>query len=212
MAHHTFACAAHRCLLDGIPGSRLPGSVVYPRFRPLRTSRRSGGYAVTPAPRGRDFHPHEELSYKADALRLARELMLSFSQRIARKCKRYCATAPSGMHHLGGVCHQDHPQPRRNPAGWRGMVVPLGMTGLMLGALPTGSRGTRWGCWDDAGPPSLPTHRQGEGGPQAQDQAKASWRQRAGAIGGGSAASCRGRRIFRITSPGVRAAMSRSAP
>ena len=41
--NHTFACATHRCLLDGIPGSRLPGSAVYPRFRPLRTSRRPGG-------------------------------------------------------------------------------------------------------------------------------------------------------------------------
>ena len=58
MAHHTFACAAHRCVLDGIPRSRLLGSAVYPRFRPLRTSRRSGGYAVTPAPGGRGFHPH----------------------------------------------------------------------------------------------------------------------------------------------------------
>ena len=57
--NHTFACAAHRCLLDGIPGVRLPGSAVYPRFRPLRTSRRPGGYAVTPAPGGRDLHPHE---------------------------------------------------------------------------------------------------------------------------------------------------------
>src|SRR5262245_31950092 len=92
MARHTFACAAHRCLLDGISGSRLPGSVVYPRFRPLRTSRRSGGYAVTPAPVGRAFHPHEELSYKADALRLARELTLSFSQRIAQNFKRTFAT------------------------------------------------------------------------------------------------------------------------
>ena len=55
---HTFAYAAHRCLLDGIPGLRLPGSAVYPRFRPLRTSRGSGGDAVTPAPRGRGLHPH----------------------------------------------------------------------------------------------------------------------------------------------------------
>ena len=62
--NHTFAYAAHRCLLDGIPGVRLPGSAVYPRFRPLRTSRRSGGYAVTPAPGGRDLHPHGKLSYK----------------------------------------------------------------------------------------------------------------------------------------------------
>jgi hypothetical protein len=61
---HTFACAAHRCLLDGIPGVRLPGSAVYPRFRPLRTSRRPGGYAVTPAPGGRGLHPHGKLSYK----------------------------------------------------------------------------------------------------------------------------------------------------
>src|SRR5262249_28350349 len=60
----TFACAARRCLLDGIPGVRLPGSAVYPRFRPLRTSRRPGGYAVTPAPGGRDLHPHGTLSYK----------------------------------------------------------------------------------------------------------------------------------------------------
>jgi len=65
MAHYTFAYAAHRCLRDGIPGVRLPGSAVYPRFRPLRTSRRPGGYAVTPAPGGRDLHPHGELSYTA---------------------------------------------------------------------------------------------------------------------------------------------------
>jgi hypothetical protein len=37
MAHHTFAGAAHRCLLNGIPGLRLPGSAIDPRFRPLRT-------------------------------------------------------------------------------------------------------------------------------------------------------------------------------
>ena len=65
MAWHTFAGATHRCLLDGIPRSRLPGSAVYPRFKPLRTSRRPGGYAVTLAPRGRDLHPHGEPSYKA---------------------------------------------------------------------------------------------------------------------------------------------------
>ena len=50
--NHTFASATRRCLLDGIPGVRLPGSAVYPRFRPLRASRRPGGYAVTPAPGG----------------------------------------------------------------------------------------------------------------------------------------------------------------
>ena len=65
MALHPFACAVHRCLLDGIPSVRLPGSAVYPRCKPLRTSRRLGGYACTPAPRGRGLHPHGELSYKA---------------------------------------------------------------------------------------------------------------------------------------------------
>src|SRR5215813_10799304 len=64
MAQRTFAYAAPRCLLDGIPESRLPGSAVYPRFRPLRTSRGSGGYACTPAPGGRDLHPYGTLSYK----------------------------------------------------------------------------------------------------------------------------------------------------
>ena len=62
--NHPFACAAPRCLRDGIPGVRLPGSAVYPRFRPLRASRWPGGYAVTPAPGGRDAHPHGKLSYK----------------------------------------------------------------------------------------------------------------------------------------------------
>src|SRR5713101_9242869 len=66
MALHIFACAAHRCLRDGMPGVRLPGSAVYPRFRPLRTSHRPGGYAVTPAPGGRDLHPHGTLSYKVN--------------------------------------------------------------------------------------------------------------------------------------------------
>jgi len=43
-------------------------------------------------------------------------------------------------------------------------------------------------------------------------KSEAAWRIRAGALRGGSAASFRGRRIFRITSPCVIAAMSRSAP
>ena len=43
---------------------RLPGSAVYPRFRPLRSSRRPEGYAVTPAPGGRDLHPQGKLSSK----------------------------------------------------------------------------------------------------------------------------------------------------
>src|SRR4029450_9644121 len=64
MAQCTFACAAHRRLLDGIPGMRLPGSAVYPRFGPWGAGRRPGGYAVTPALGGRDLHPHGKLSYK----------------------------------------------------------------------------------------------------------------------------------------------------
>src|SRR5712692_9133366 len=64
MAQYTFACAVHICLLDEIPDLRLPGSAVYPRFRPLRTSHRPGGYAVTTAHGGRDLHPHGALSYK----------------------------------------------------------------------------------------------------------------------------------------------------
>ena len=46
----------------------------------------------------------------------------------------------------------------------------------------------------------------------AEDQAKASWRTRAGAMGGGSTARCRGWRSFRITSPCVLAAMLRRVP
>ncbi len=41
------------------------------------------------------------------------------------------------------------------------------------GVLYTGGSGTRWGCWQDAGQPFLPTYRQREEGPQAQDQTTA---------------------------------------
>jgi hypothetical protein len=84
---HTFASAAHRCLVDGIPRVRLPGSAVYPRFRPLRTSRRPGGYPDTPVPRGRGLHPHGKLSYKVKGLfftsRSTRKPRLPFDQRVA---------------------------------------------------------------------------------------------------------------------------------
>src|SRR5919109_2174183 len=84
MAQCTFACAAHRCLLDGIPGMRLPGSAVYPRFRPLRTSRRPGGYAVTPAPGGRDLQLHESrVTRFIITLRSTRKRALPFDQRVA---------------------------------------------------------------------------------------------------------------------------------
>ena len=85
MAQHTVACAAHRCPLDGVPGLRLPGAAVYPRFRPLRTSRGPGGYAVTPALGGRDLHSHGELSYEVKfTSRSAWKIELPFDQRIAR--------------------------------------------------------------------------------------------------------------------------------
>ena len=96
MAQRTFACAAPRCLLDGIPGSRLPGSAVYPRFRPLRTSRRSGGYAVTPAPGGRDSHPHGKLSYKIHTyLAVYPEASASFRP-TDRTSIRRCLSGPAG--------------------------------------------------------------------------------------------------------------------
>src|SRR5262249_52900719 len=84
MAQRTFAYAAPRGLLDGIPGSRLPGSAVYPRFRPLRTSRRSGGYAVTPALGGKDLHLHESrVTRLILTLRSTRKRALPFDQRVA---------------------------------------------------------------------------------------------------------------------------------
>jgi hypothetical protein len=89
-------------------------------------------------------------------------------------------------------------------------VMERGAHGEGEGLLHHGSSGTRWGCAQDAGQPALPTHRQREEGlrlrtrrrlpgtgqrptrhGQAEDHAKASWRIRAGAIGGGSAASFR---------------------
>jgi hypothetical protein len=77
--HRTFACAVQRCVRDGIPRSRLPGSAVSPRFRPLRTSRGPGGYAVTPAPGGRDLHPYGKLSYKVNNhLAVSLEALASF--------------------------------------------------------------------------------------------------------------------------------------
>jgi hypothetical protein len=91
---HIFAFAAHRYLLDGIPRLRLPGSAVYPRFRPLRTSRRPGGYAFTPAPGGRGLHPHGNLSYELKGLifnsRSTRKPKLPFDQRVAPRFSVSC--------------------------------------------------------------------------------------------------------------------------
>jgi hypothetical protein len=58
MAQHVFACATHRFLLDRVSGLRFPDPAVYPRFRPLRTSRQTGGYAFTSAPEGQGLHLH----------------------------------------------------------------------------------------------------------------------------------------------------------
>jgi hypothetical protein len=85
--NHTFACAAQRCLRDGIPGVRLPGSAVYPCFKPLRASRRLEGYAVTSAPEGKGLHLHGKLSCKVKGFlftsRSTRKPRLPFNQRVA---------------------------------------------------------------------------------------------------------------------------------
>ena len=81
-----------------------------------------------------------------------------------------------------------------------------------------GSSGMRWDAmsgmhWNAMTEDAQPFPPIGcEGVPQAEDQAKAAWRTRAGAIGGGSAASFRWQRIFLITSPCVMAAMILSDP
>src|SRR5262245_47581250 len=82
MALRTFAYAAHRCLLVGIPRLRITGSDVSPPRKPLTTSRRPGGDAVTSAPEGRDLHPHEELSYKAVGFAIYPRTASSFDQRV----------------------------------------------------------------------------------------------------------------------------------
>jgi hypothetical protein len=87
MALHIFACAAHRCLRDGMPGVRLPGSAVSPRFRPLRTSRRPGGYAVTPAPGGKGLHLHEELSGTAWGFAVCPRILVLFRPTGRTKCQ-----------------------------------------------------------------------------------------------------------------------------
>ena len=101
-----------------------------------------------------------------------------------------------------------------------------------------GSSGTHWGATtqdNQASPPTgrasehcrrktrrrlCGTHESEQSGTdpqptrrgQAEDHTKASRRTRAGAIGGGSAESFRCRRIFRLTSPCVMAAMIRNDP
>ena len=78
MAQHVFACAAHRFLLDGISGLRLPDTAVYPRFSLLRTSRKAGGYACTSAPEGWGLHPHEDGVARLCSLAACLEVCTSF--------------------------------------------------------------------------------------------------------------------------------------
>ena len=78
MAQHVFACAAHRFLLDGLSGLRLPDTAVYPRFSLLRTSREAGGYACTSAPEGWGLHPHEDGVTRLCSLAACLEVHTSF--------------------------------------------------------------------------------------------------------------------------------------
>src|SRR4029450_13057641 len=78
MAHHVFACATHRFLLDGISGLRLPDTAVYPRCSLLRTSREAGGYACTSAPEGWGLHPHEDGVTRPCGLAACLEVLTSF--------------------------------------------------------------------------------------------------------------------------------------
>jgi hypothetical protein len=73
---------------------RLPDTAVSPRFRPLRTSRRSGGYTFTPCTWRKGLSPLWRLSYKTNVLRLAREHTLSFSQRLAHPAPS-CEACPA---------------------------------------------------------------------------------------------------------------------
>jgi hypothetical protein len=76
--NHVFASAAHRFLLDGVSGLRLPDTAVYPRCSPLRTSREAGGYAYTSAPEGRGLHPHEDGVTRPCGLAACLEVLPSF--------------------------------------------------------------------------------------------------------------------------------------
>ena len=76
--NHVFACAAHRFLLDGVSGLRLPDTAVYPRFSPLRTSRETGGYACTSAPEGRGLHQHADGVTRPCGLAACLEVLTSF--------------------------------------------------------------------------------------------------------------------------------------
>jgi hypothetical protein len=114
------------------------------------------------------------------------------------------------------------PRPRHHQVRAPACALDDHGVGLELGALPAGecaellvSRALWWrwraSCSWRSGDSSRPgSYQRGHG--QAEDHAKASWRPRAGAMEGGSTASFRYRRIFRITSPWVMAAMIRSAP
>jgi hypothetical protein len=128
MAVHTFAYAAPRCLLDGIPGARLPGSAVYPRCRPLRTSRGSGGYAVTPAPGGRGLHPHGELSCKAQGFAVCPEDLRPLSTNGSHLDESGVDLPALGGEHLLDTRRRAEDYPLAHP----GSVRPGGETRIVL--------------------------------------------------------------------------------
>jgi hypothetical protein len=124
-----------------------------------------------------------------------------------KPCSSCSMDAKKGMARCGGVTHMG--RSRTHWGGWQATGRPALPSGRERGdrRLRTRRRLLSPHEPERSGTGPLPT-RCG----QAEDQAKASWRTHAGAIGGGSAASFRCRRIFRIISPCVMAAMIRSAP
>jgi len=116
----------------------------------------------------------------------------------------------AGVQHAAKIRGAAHEQPRDALGGAsrtqnRQPSLPIG------GGGETAGRGLDAGCWHPQtcviGTGQGPTGRA-----QAEDHAKASWRRRARAMGGGSTANFRCRRILRITSPCVMAVMIRNDP
>src|SRR5499426_3233560 len=84
MAHHTFACAVHRCLLGGIPGEE---AARVRRLSPLQTLENQSqiwGIRCHSCTGREGLPPSWKLSYKTYVLRFTRESRFSFDQRIAR--------------------------------------------------------------------------------------------------------------------------------
>src|SRR5262249_58779012 len=89
---------------------------IYPRFRPLRASRRPGGYAVTPAPGGRDSHPHGKLSYKVNNyLAVYPEASASFRPTGRTSIKAVLIWQPRGANTALTVSREPHTTRYRTP-------------------------------------------------------------------------------------------------